>query len=180
MAELATIARPYADALFKAATAGAVMDLASTADWVDELAAIAANPQLRQLADNPKVTADQVFAVFTGVARSALSDTAKNFLRTVIDNGRINALPEVASQFRALVNRRNGSSDAVVYSAFPMDSAALSEVSAALEKRFGRKLNLAVQQDESLIGGIRVVVGDEVLDTSVKARLEQMKAALTA
>ena len=180
MAELATIARPYADALFKAATAGAGMDLASTADWVDELAAIAANPQLRDLADNPKVTADQVFAVVTGVARTALSDMVKNFLRTVIDNGRLNALPEVAAQFRALVNRRNGSSDAVVFSAFPMDSSALSEVSAALEKRFGRKLNLAVQQDESLIGGIRVVVGDEVLDTSVKARLEQMKAVLTA
>ncbi|MFN3439869.1 MAG: F0F1 ATP synthase subunit delta [Acidovorax sp.] len=180
MAELATIARPYAEALFKAATSGAGMDLVSTAAWVDELAAIAANPQLRQLADNPKVTADQVFAVVAGVARSALSDTAKNFLRTVIDNGRLNALPEVAAQFRALVNRRSGSSDAVVYSAFPMDSAALSEVGAALEKRFGRKLNLAVQQDESLIGGIRVVVGDEVLDTSVKARLEQMKAALTA
>ena len=180
MAELATIARPYADALFKAATAGAGMDLVSTADWVDELAAIAANPQLRDLADNPKVTADQVFAVVTGVARTALSDMAKNFLRTVIDNGRLNALPEVAAQFRALVNRRNGSSDAVVFSAFPMDSSALSEVSAALEKRFGRKLNLAVQQDESLIGGIRVVVGDEVLDTSVKARLEQMKATLTA
>ena len=180
MAELATIARPYADALFKAATAGAGMDLASTADWVDELAAIAANPQLRDLADNPKVTADQVFAVVTGVARTALSDMAKNFLRTVIDNGRLNALPEVAAQFRALVNRRNGSSDAVVFSAFPMDSSALSEVSAALEKRFGRKLNLAVQQDESLIGGIRVVVGDEVLDTSVKASLEQMKAVLTA
>ena len=98
----------------------------------------------------------------------------------MIDNGRLNALPEVAAQFRALVNRRSGSSDAVVFSAFPMDSAALSEVSAALEKRFGRKLNLVVQQDESLIGGIRVVVGDEVLDTSVKARLEQMKAALTA
>ncbi|PJI99491.1 ATP synthase F1 subcomplex delta subunit [Acidovorax sp. 69] len=180
MAELATIARPYAEALFKAVTAGVGVDLGSTAAWVDELAAIAANPQLRQLADSPKVTADQVFALFTGVARSALPDMAKNFLRTVIDNGRIDALPEVASQFRALVNRRNGSSDAVVHSAFPMDSAALSEVSAALEKRFGRKLNLVVQQDESLIGGIRVVVGDEVLDTSVKARLEQMKAALTA
>ena len=180
MAELATIARPYAEALFKAATAGAGMDLVSTAAWVDELAAIAANPQLRQLADNPKVTADQVFAVVTGVARSALSDTAKNFLRTVIDNGRLNALPEVAVQFRALVNRRSGSSDAVVYSAFAMDAAALAEVGSALEKRFGRKLNLTVQQDESLIGGIRVVVGDEVLDTSVKARLEQMKAALTA
>lgn len=180
MAELATIARPYADALFKASTAGAGVDLGSTAAWLDELAAIAANPQLRQLADNPKVTADEVYAVFTGVARSALPDTAKNFLRTVIDNGRINALPEVAVQFRALVNRRNGSSDAVVYSAFPVEAAALADVSAALEKRFGRKLNLSVQLDESLIGGIRVVVGDEVLDTSVKARLEQMKAALTA
>ena len=180
MAELATIARPYADALFKAATAGAGVDLGSTAAWVDELAAIAANPQLRQLADNPKVTADQVFDVLTGVARSALPEMAKNFLRTVIDNGRLNALPEVASQFRALVNRRSGSSDAVVYSAFPMDGAALADVGIALEKRFGRKLNLTVQQDPSLIGGIRVVVGDEVLDTSVKARLEQMKAALTA
>jgi len=180
MAELATIARPYADALFKAATAGAGVDLGSTAAWVDELAAIAANPQLQQLADNPKVTADQVFAVFTGVARSALPDTAQNFLRTVIDNGRVTALPEVAAQFRALVNRRNGSSDAVVYSAFPMDGAALASVGDALQKRFGRKLNLSVQLDESLIGGIRVVVGDEVLDTSVKARLEQMKAALIA
>lgn len=180
MAELATIARPYADALFKAATSGTGVDLGSTAAWMDELAAIAANPQLRQLADNPRVTADQVFAVFTGVARSALPDTAKNFLRTVIDNGRLNALPEVALQFRALVNQRNGSSDAVVSSAFPMDGAALAGVSAALEKRFGRKLNLSVRLDESLIGGIRVVVGDEVLDTSVKARLEQMKAALIA
>jgi F-type H+-transporting ATPase subunit delta len=166
--------------LFKASTAGAGVDLGSTAAWLDELAAIAANPQLRQLADNPKVTADEVYAVVTGVARSALPDTAKNFLRTVIDNGRINALPEVASQFRALVNRRNGSSDAVVYSAFPVEAAALADVSSALERRFGRKLNLSVQLDESLIGGIRVVVGDEVLDTSVKARLEQMKAALTA
>ena len=180
MAELATIARPYADALFKAVTAGAGVDLGSTAAWVDELAAIAAKPQLRQLADNPKVTAGQVFDVFTGVAQSALPEMAKNFLRTVIDNGRLNALPEVAEQFRALVNRRNGSSDAVVYSAFPMDGAALADVGSALENRFGRKLNLTVQQDESLIGGIRVVVGDEVLDTSVKARLEQMKAVLTA
>ena len=180
MAELATIARPYAEALFKACTAGVGVDLGAAAAWVDELAAIAANPQLRQLSDNPKVSPDQVFDVITGVAKSALPDMARNFLRTVIDNGRLDALPEVAAQFRALVNRSSGSSDAVVYSAFPMDSAALDGLGASLEKRFGRKLNLTVQQDESLIGGIRVVVGDEVLDTSVKARLEQMKAALTA
>ena len=180
MAEIATIARPYAEALFKACSAQAGIDLNSAAAWVDELAAIAANPQLRQLADNPKVTADQVFEVIAGVVRADLPELARNFLRAVIDKDRVNALPEMASQFRALVNRQSGSSDAVVYSAFAMDSAALAELGLALEKRFGRKLNLSVQQDDSLIGGIRVVVGDEVLDTSVKARLEQMKAALTA
>ena len=180
MAELATIARPYADALFKASTGTAQVDLAAAAAWLDELAVIAANPQMHQFADSPKVSDAQVFDVVVGVARSALPDTAKNFLRTVIDNGRMGALPEIALQFRALVNRRSGSSDAVVFSAFPVSSTELADLSATLEKRFGRKLNLSVQQDAALIGGIRVVVGDEVLDTSVKARLEQMKAALTA
>ncbi|WP_312564883.1 F0F1 ATP synthase subunit delta [Comamonas sp.] len=178
MAELATIARPYAEALFKASSHGA--DLNSTVAWVEELAAIAADPQLRQLADSPKVTVEQVLDVITGVARSALPDAARNFLRVIIENGRLDALPEVAVQFRGIVNRLNGSSDAIVYSAFPVEEAALNDISAALQKRFGRKLNLSVKIEESLIGGVRVVVGDEVLDTSVKARLEQMKAALTA
>jgi F-type H+-transporting ATPase subunit delta len=179
MAELATIARPYAEALFKAcADKGA--DLGSTVAWVEELAAIAANPQLRQLADNPNVSGTQVFDLITGVAKSALPETARNFLRVILDNGRLDVLPEVAAQFRSLVNSKSGSSDAVVFSAFPIADAALAELGASLEKRFGRKLNLSVKQDDSLIGGVRVVVGDEVLDTSVKARLEQMKAALTA
>ena len=179
MAELATIARPYAEALFKAcADKGAV--LGSTVAWVEELAAIAANPQLRQLADNPNVNGTQVFDLITGVAKSALPETARNFLRVILDNGRLDVLPEVAAQFRSLVNSKSGSSDAVVFSAFPIADAALAELGASLEKRFGRKLNLTVKQDDSLIGGVRVVVGDEVLDTSVKARLEQMKAALTA
>jgi len=179
MAELATIARPYAEALYKAcATQAADLDAAVT--WLDELAAIAANPQLRQLADNPKITPEQVLGVITGVARSALTDIAHNFLRTVLDNGRIVVLPEIATQFRALVNSGKGASDAIVYSAFPLEPAALVELGVTLEARFGRKLHLTVEQDASLIGGVRVVVGDEVLDTSVKARLEHMKAALTA
>jgi len=177
MAELATIARPYAEALFKSAAGG---DLAATAAWVDELAAIAANPQLAQFADNPKVTAEKVFDLISGVARTPLPDAARNFLRAVIENGRLAALPEMATQFRALKNAQGGSSDAVVYSAFPIDAAALAELGQALQKRFGRQLNLSVQQDPALIGGVRVVVGDEVLDTSVKARLEQMKVALSA
>ncbi len=176
MAELATIARPYAEALFKACAS----DLSSTAVWVDELGQIAANAQLLQFADSPKVTDVQVFDLIASVAKSALPDAAKNFLRTVIGNGRLSVLPEIAAQFHALKNAQSGSSDAVVYSAFPIDAGALAEVAVMLEKRFGRKLNPSVVLQPELIGGIRVVVGDEVLDTSVKARLEQMKVALTA
>jgi len=176
MAELATIARPYAEALFKASGS----DLAAAAAWVDSLGAIAEDAQLLQFAANPKVTVEQVFDLISSVVPTALPAQAQNFLRTVIDNGRLSALPEIAQQFRALKNAQSGSSDAVVYSAFPMDATALSDVAAMLEKRFGRKLNASMVLEPELIGGIRVVVGDEVLDTSVKARLEQMKVALTA
>src|SRR5256885_15990655 len=93
MAELATIARPYADALFKASTQQGA-DLSGTVAWAEELAAIAANPQLRQLADDPKVTDEQLFDVISGVAGSALPDAARNFLRVIIENGRLPAPPE--------------------------------------------------------------------------------------
>ena len=177
MAELATIARPYAEALFQVASKG---DLKQSAEQLDAVAAVAANEQLRQFADNPKTAAQQVFDMITGVIKAPLSDSTRNLLRTIIDNGRLAALPEVAHQFHALVNARSGVSDALVYSAFPIDAAQLAAVVTSLEKRFGRKLNASVQVEPDLIGGIRVVVGDEVLDTSVKARLEQMKVALTA
>ena len=177
MAELATIARPYAEALFKAI---APADAAAVAQQVAAIAEVAGNEQVRQFADNPKVAPEQVFDLISSVIKGFLGDGAKNLLRTVIDNGRLAALPEIARQFHALVNARSGVSDATIESAFPIDAAQLPEVVASLEKRFGRKLNPSVVVDPSLIGGIRVVVGDEVLDTSVKARLEQMKVALTA
>ncbi|KQX35036.1 F0F1 ATP synthase subunit delta [Variovorax sp. Root434] len=176
MAELATIARPYAEALFKASSS----DVAGTSAWLEKVAAIGANPELQQLADNPKVTAEQVLGVVAGAFAAPLPAAAQNFLAALLENGRFSVLPEIAKQFRALANAKSGSSDAVVYSAFPIEVSALAGVAAALEKRFGRKLQVTVQQEPELIGGIRVVVGDEVLDTSVKARLEQMKVALAA
>lgn len=177
MAELATIARPYAEALYKAAGNA---DMKPLVEQLDAVAAVAADAQLRSFADNPKVTAQQVFDVIAGVAKAALSSQVSNLLRTVIENGRLSALPEVAKQFHTLASAKSGVSEATVYSAFPIDASQLSGVVATLEKRFGRKLNATVQLDPELIGGIKVVVGDEVLDTSVKARLEQMKVALTA
>lgn len=177
MAELATIARPYAEALFKASGKSSVAALLKE---TLALADVAGNAQLRQFASDPKVSASQVVDLITSVLKTPLSDAAKNLLQTVIDNDRLVALPEIAAQFQALVNADSGVSDAVIHSAYPIEPSQLGDVVATLEKRFGRKLNAHVVVEPELIGGIRVVVGDEVLDTSVKARLEQMKVALTA
>lgn len=176
MAELATIARPYAEALFEASRA----DLAGTQTWLDALAALAADAGLREFAANPKVEAGQVFDLVSGILKNPLPAQGANFLRVVIENERLAALPEVARQFRVLANGTTGVSDAVVYSAFPVDGGELDALKATLEKRFGRQLRLRVEQDPALIGGVRIEVGDEVLDTSVRARLQQMKMALSA
>jgi F-type H+-transporting ATPase subunit delta len=174
MAELATIARPYADALFQAGV---------DAGDIHALAAVAADAQLRDLAANPKVSAELVFNVVVDVLarqQRALSAPAANFLRAVIDNGRVAALPEIAHQLQQQIDAQHGIHDALVESAFPLDAGQLADVQAMLERRFGRKLRPTVVLVPELIGGIRVVVGDEVLDTSVRARLQQMKTALAA
>lgn len=178
MAELATIARPYAEALFKAASSSG--DLGALASQVQSLAEVAGLAEIRQFADSPKVSTGQVFDLITSLVKTPLADAAKNLLRTVIENGRLAVLPAIASHFQTLVSARSGVAEATIYSAFDIETAQLAEVVAALEKRFARKLHAQVVLEPSLIGGIRAVVGDEVLDTSVLARLEQMKAALTA
>ena len=180
MAELATIARPYAEALFQAA---AGQDAQAVGEQLAALTGVAGDPDLRHFAGHPKVADKLVFNVVSDVlARKSivLQPLVQNFLQSLLENGRLAVLPEIAAQYKALNNARSGVSDAIVYSAFPIDDAALAAVVGSLEKRFGRKLKAQVEIDPELIGGIRAVVGDEVLDTSVKARLEQMKAALTA
>jgi F-type H+-transporting ATPase subunit delta len=177
MAELATLARPYAEALFQVAVKS---DLQQVGAQVEALAAVTADPQLRQFADNPKVAPEQVIAIIDAVLQAPMGDIVRNLLGAVLANGRLTVLPAIAEQFHLLVNERTGVADAQVFSAFAIDAEQLAAVVLSLEKRFGRKLNASVQIEPDLIGGIRVVVGDEVLDTSVKARLEQMKVALAA
>lgn len=176
MAEIATIARPYAEALFQASKA----DLAGTQAWLNSFAAVAADAALLEFAGNPKATNAQIIDLVVSVAKVQPTSAASNFLAVIVENARLNALPEIAAQFQTLKNSAQGVNDAVIYSAFPIDEAALADLMTLLEKRFARKLNATVAIDQSLIGGVRVVVGDEVLDTSVRARLDQMKAALVA
>ncbi len=175
MAERATLARPYAEAFFQVTRQG---DLQQAGRELDAVAAVAANEQLRRFADAPKADPAAIFNVLAGVAGLPLSSATKNLLHTVIDNGRLAVLPEIAVQFHVLANADSGVSNAVIYSAYPIEPPQLADVVTALEKRFGRLLNAVVRLDAALIGGIRVVVGDEVFDASVKAQLDRMKSAL--
>jgi F-type H+-transporting ATPase subunit delta len=177
MAELATVARPYAEALFRVAQNG---DMAAWSGIVSELAQIGANPDVQAFAGNPNVTPAQLAETIASLVKSPLNLEAKNFIAMLSENGRVALLPEIAAQFTMLKNASAGAADATVYSAFEMSPDQVNTLVATLEKKFGRKLNPTVEVDPSLIGGVRVVVGDEVLDTSVRAKLQQMHYALVA
>ena len=177
MAELATVARPYAEALFRVAQNG---DMAAWSGIVSELAQIGANPDVQAFAGNPTVTHAQLADTIASLIKSPLNAEAKNFIAMLAENGRIALLPEIAAQFIVLKNAQAGAADALVYSAFEIPADQLNSLVATLEKKFGRKLNPTVEVDPSLIGGVRVVVGDEVLDTSVRAKLQQMHTALVS
>ncbi len=112
--------------------------------------------------------------------KSPVSAEAKNFLTMLVDNDRLTALPEIAVQFQALKNAHQGAADAEVTSAFELSAEQLAELAKTLEQKFGRKLHPTLKVDSNLIGGVRIVVGDQVLDTSVRAKLQKMHAALTA
>jgi F-type H+-transporting ATPase subunit delta len=177
MAELATIARPYAEALFRVAKSG---DLAAWSDLVSEMAQVAGHPDVKAFAINPKVSDQQAAETFQSLLKSNVGPEAKNFIQMLAENGRLALLPEIGTQFHALKNAQEGSADADITSAFELSDAQVNDLVATLEKKFGRKLNPSVVVDPSLIGGVRVAVGDEVLDTSVRAKLQKMHTALTS
>ena len=181
MAELATVARPYAEALFRVAQAGKESyNLEAWSTLVSELAQVGSHPEVQAFARNPKVSEREAAAAILASLKSPLNEEAKNFLDMLIDNGRISLLPEIGAQFHLLINSLAGAADAEITSAFELSEAQLAELVKTLEKKFNRKLNPAVTVDAALIGGVRVVVGDEVLDTSVRAKLQQMRVALVS
>lgn len=178
MAELSTVARPYAEALFAAAKGEGSLDA-----WLarlERLAAVAAHPQVAAVVADPKLGDDQVHELITSLLGEKLPPAGDNFLRLVIENNRLAALGEIARQFRLLKNEAEGVADCLIESAFALSDAQVQDLLAALTRKFGLKLKPEVRVNPELIGGVRVQVGDHVLDTSVKTRLEQMHAALTA
>ena len=182
MAELSTIARPYAEALFAAAesdrSAAGVLD-----QWLGqlaEMAAVAGNAEVARVVNDPKLGAAHVYELVRGLISSPLPIAAENFLRLLIDNGRLATLPEVVRQFRAMKNAAEGQADCLIESALPLSEEQVRDLLWGLSKKFGLKLIPEVKVDPELIGGVRVSVGDHVLDDTIKARLAKMHAALTA
>lgn len=183
MAELSTIARPYAEGLMAALQdhQASPEKLTLALDLVVALANAVADPQVTLVANDPKVTQEQLMSLFGGVVDFHQLDEVRGLLEVVIENGRLEALPEIARQFRILKNEAEGVADALIETAFPMTDAEVTDLVNALSKKFPNvKLRPNVVVDQSLIGGVRVHVGDKVLDTSVRQRLEQMKTTLIA
>lgn len=175
MAELATIARPYAEAAFRLARERNA--LPAWSDALARLAQVAGDPAAATLIGNPNVAVADVEAVFRS-ANSADAELA-NLIHLLSQNGRLVCLPEISAQFDAMKRDDEGVKEGVIYSAFPIDDAQVQNLKSVLEKRFGR-LELSVSVSPELIGGIKVVVGDQVLDTSVSGKLAAMRAALNS
>jgi F-type H+-transporting ATPase subunit delta len=176
MAEKATIARPYAEAIFALADTGGA--LGRWSQTLAVMAAVAANPELRAASGDPNLSADQVYGLFAG-ACGDLATEAQNLVRVLIENGRLATLPEIRDIYEELKNAREGVVEVLITSAYPLDSGQLSALVAGLEQRFKRKVRPQVKVDAALIGGVRMQVGDEVIDGSVRGKLAVMAVALT-
>jgi F-type H+-transporting ATPase subunit delta len=178
MAELSTLARPYAEALFAAASSKHAAEA-----WLPLIEAIAqttSHPQVASVAADPRLSDAQTFDLISTLVRQPLPQELAAFLKLVIENDRLATLPEVAAQFRRLKNDADGSADCLIETAFALSDAQLKDLVALLTRKFPRRLKPQQRVEPRLIGGVRVTVGDRVLDGSVLARLDAMRVRLTA
>ena len=178
MAEPSTIARPYADAAFRLADAQGKLAEWSTA--LANLAGVAADERVRVAVSDPNLSAAKAAGLIISILAGKLSGDAENFVRVLAENGRLGVVTEIRTHFEVLKNEREGTIDAEVFTAFEMDQAQVADLVSRLEKSTGRKVKARVSVDNSLIGGVKVVIGDKVIDGSARAQLSALENALKA
>jgi len=178
MAERSTIARPYAEAAFRVADSSG--KLPEWATMLAALAEVAGNERVKATIADPNMPAPKAAGVFISVLAGKLTGEAENLVRVLAENTRLELLPEIRVQFEALKDEREGVVEAQIISAFELDAAQRSELTKLLEKHTGRKVRTRVDLDKELIGGVRVVIGDKVIDASVRAQLSALESALKA
>ena len=180
MAENVTLARPYAEAAFQLAKSGNA--LAAWSDALSRLSAVAARPEMEECIGNPRLSPAQLAQLCLDVvvsdAKAVLTADQQNFIRVLSENDRLIVLPEIAELFNELKHGEEGIKDAEITSAFALDDATLKTLVADLERKFGCKIQATVKVDAELIGGVRIAVGDEVIDASVRGKLAAMATAL--
>jgi F-type H+-transporting ATPase subunit delta len=176
MSEQITIARPYAEAAFSLAREQKA--LPRWAQMLGVVSDIASDPTVRAALDNPKLDNAAKESLLLSLCGDALDAEGKSFIRVLLESDRIAVLPDIRSLFDALKDGADGVARAQIVSAFELDDAQLASLKAALEKRFGKKIEATVSVDPQLIGGARVTVGDTVIDASVRGELQAMSSQL--
>ena len=176
MAEPVTVARPYAEAAFKLAS-----ESKNFAGWSEMLAlveAVVSDESVASRIGDPGVDDRALESVILGSLGARLDGQGRNLVQVLIQNGRL----ELVSQIRKLYEERRreheGVVDATIISAMPMSDDQVRQLLATLEAKYGRKVSAHVEIDPELIAGARIVVGDKVIDATVRGKLDAMAAAL--
>jgi F-type H+-transporting ATPase subunit delta len=176
MSELATLARPYAAAVFKRAK-----ETQAAAKWSQSLAfmsAVMENRDISVVVDNPKVNKQRLSALMLDICQGHINEENENFLKLLVHNNRLVLLPYIAKLFEAYKAEDEGYAGVEVLTAYALSKEAEQNLSATLEKSLGKKIHMNVSVDKSLIGGVLVRAGDKVIDGSIKGRLQNMQKAL--
>ena len=176
MAESVTIARPYAEALFRVAKESG--NLTKWSEQASLLGQVAASPEVSSAIGDPNVAAPQLVDLFRSACGTAVDAELSNFIQLLSKNDRLALLPEIGALFESYKQAEEGIKQATIISAFPIDASQVNALVPQLESRFKSKLEASVSVDPDLIGGIKVVVGDQMLDASVRGKLDAMATAL--
>ncbi len=176
MAEMQTLARPYAEAVFELARGR--NQLTKWSEMLGFIATVAADARMMQIADDPRVDRTRFLSLFLGVCEQRVDEQGANLIRLLVDNRRLALLPEIVAQYEALKAEAEARVEATVISAFPLEAAQLDSLGAALKRRLGREVNLTAQVDQALLGGVVIRAGDLVIDGSVRGRLQELAAHL--
>jgi F-type H+-transporting ATPase subunit delta len=178
MSELSTLARPYAEAVFRMAQGE--NDLAGWSSRIATLAAIVSDVQAARLIADPTVSTARVAGLIIDVAGAELGERGGNFVKVLAENNRLSVLPEISVQFETLKANAEGILEATITSAQALTQAQLDDLVGGLQLRFSRAVTVQVAVDPELIGGAVIAIGDQVIDGSVKGRLQRMSFALQA
>ena len=176
MAESVTIARPYAQAVFRLAKETGA--LAAWSEHLQQLSLVAQNPEMAKVIGNPKFSAAQVAELFVSLSGAEKNQELAKFIALLAENERMDILSEIRDIYEQLKSADEGVKEVVVSSAYPLDDAQLNNLIKELEAHFGSRLEPRVVVDARLIGGVRVAVGDQILDASVRGKLDAMATAL--